>query len=358
MSSGAGLAPFDATQTNQRIDAGMASVVMLNSSCQAVIEAQIQQVQSPWYAQLDAELGQAENLVVGWRQGGGLYFQSEVLAATSSCAQRWLGESGAVDTAFAALKQHFDASHRQAVVDLFQRLQSAVGEIESMIGDYLSELQAFESQMETAHQAMAQTVAEVQAQEAQIQAAINSINAQIASLQQQIQTARNAIAQAESKRTSGIIETVFGVVFAPFTGGISLVLAGVGVASIAEAQAAIDSMQDQISQYQQTIAGDQATLTSDQQIVATLQALTMSTQLVLDDVSNIEGALDDLRSTWSTLDGELANVIDQLEKAQKADDLVLIEAWYDSACGEWSQVAEHVAALEGLVVQSTVVQIG
>ena len=55
--------PLNGAATNSE-NASMGSILLLNSSCQAVIEAEITEVSSPWYDQLDRELGAAENLVV------------------------------------------------------------------------------------------------------------------------------------------------------------------------------------------------------------------------------------------------------------------------------------------------------
>ena len=80
--------PLNGAATNSEIDASIGSILLLNSSCQAVIEAEITEVSSPWYDQLDHELGAAENLVVGWRRSGVLYFQTDILDTIADTDRR------------------------------------------------------------------------------------------------------------------------------------------------------------------------------------------------------------------------------------------------------------------------------
>ncbi|WP_338689169.1 MULTISPECIES: alpha-pore-forming cytotoxin subunit MakE [unclassified Bradyrhizobium] len=350
--------PFSGAATNAEIDASMGAIVLLNSSCQAVIEAEIAEVASPWYDQLDQELGAAENLVVGWRRSGVLYFQTDILDTIAAAGQAFVAAAPQIDALFAALEQRFSAGGKAELITAMQALEPPIQAMIGQIADYLGKLQTFEQAMLQADQAMRNTVGQVQAQEQQIQGEIDAINNQIKLLNVQIQTDREAIARAKAARTRGIIETIFGVVFAPLTGGASLILAGIGVASIAEAEGQINAMQSEISGYQQKIASDQSALTDDQRIVATLGALTMSTGLVLSDMAMIENALDSLRTGWTALDGELGGVIAKLQAATSAADLIVSQAWYTAACTEWNLIDSHVADLTGRQIDTSRVRIG
>ncbi|KYF55220.1 alpha-pore-forming cytotoxin subunit MakE [Sorangium sp. So ce854] len=334
--------PFTAAATNAQIDSGMSAVLLLNSSCQAVIEAEISEVSSPWYDQLDQELGAAEELVIQWRRSGFLYFQTEVLDAIDAAGQAFAASRAQIDGLYASLSQSFSAELAAQLVAALQALEPPVQAISGQIAGYLARLAQFEKQMGEPHSQMQATIAAVQAEEASLKAQIDAINQQIASLQQQVQVDRAAIARAQSRRRSGILETIFGVVLAPISGGLSLVLVGIGVASIVEAQAMIDQMQSQIRSYQQTIAGDAQMLSRDQAIIATLNGLTMSTGLVLSDMDGIEIALDSLRASWTALGGELANVVDEVRRATSSQQVIVSQAWYDSACGELALVVQHV----------------
>ncbi|MGN6255612.1 MAG: alpha-pore-forming cytotoxin subunit MakE [Solirubrobacterales bacterium] len=350
--------PFDGKQVNAQLDAGLSGVAQLNASCQAVIQAEIEQVKSDWWEQLNQELGAAEKLVVNWRQGGALYFGSEVVGAVSRCASAFLDSRTPIEKLFEELAQHFDPAEKEQLVERLRALQPPVAAIAARIGDYLERLATFEREMSGVQQRMQTTVAEVQAKEAELESTIKSINAQIKQLSEQAQTAREAIAKARSERTAGIFETIFGIVFAPVTGGLSLVIAGIGVASITEAEGAISHLESQISGFQQTIAGDQATLSTDQQIVATLQSLTMSTGFLLKDLESIGHALDALRTTWVVFGGELKGVIEKLESASDAASLTAAHTWYIAACHEWQDVADHVAEITNLPVATDKRRIG
>ena len=341
-----------------RIDASMGAVVLLNSSCQAVIEADIQVEDSDWYPQLDAELGAAEDLVLAWRQSGVLYFKTEILEAIAQASQAFTAAQPGVDSLLDTLKNGPSADAQTQLVAALDALQPPVQAVADQCGSYLGKLKLFEAAMQAPHSNMETTIGQVQAQAQSLQTQIVAINAQVASLKTRIQTDRDAIAQAESKRAAGIAETIFGVLLTPFTGGASLLLAGIGVASIAEADSMISGMQDQISSYQQTIAGDQTTLTGDQQVVSALQGLTLSTGLVLADMDRIGAALDALRTGWTAYTGELGDVVAKLTASALAPDVIIVQAWYDAACTEWFVIADHVSGLLGVDVTTTRVKVG
>ena len=337
---------FDATQTNQQISTSIGTMLLLNSSCQAVMEASIAPSSSPWYPILDQELGQAENLVVGWRQNGYLYFQQQILGQINACAQAFLAAQPTLDGLFEQLQSQFDSSLQADIVASLNALEAPVQAMIDSTNAYTGKLNTFNTQLAVPYASMNESVAQIQAQEADIQQQIATINAQIAQLQQQVQTDRQAIASAEAQKTSGLIETIFGVLLTPFTGGISLVLAGIGVASIAEAQQQISSLETTISQYQGTIASDQQNLSSDQQQVATLNGLSMSLSLVLTDVANMSTALDALNTSWGVLNGELGTAANDVSQAGNAQQAIVAQVWFDAACATWQAIAEFVQTMQ------------
>jgi len=349
--------PLNAADTDTQIDQSMSAVVLLNASCQAVIEAEIQGSGSPWYAQLDAELGAAEELVLAWRRSGVLYFSSQVLQSIQQAGSTFVAAQPQISSLLATLIAGPSPTAQAQLVSRLQALEPPVGAIVSEAQDYLSKLKAFEANMDTAHENMQATINQVQAEEQRLQAQIKAVNAQIADLQAQIQIDRDAISKAESQRTSGIIETIFGVLLTPFTGGASLILAGIGVASIAEGQAKINGMQSQISTYQGIITGDQGQLSADDQVIVVLNGLSLSTGLVLSDMDRIDQALDSLRMGWTAFAGELGDVIAKLQKSATSSEAVLAKAWYDAACLEWKTIIDHVSDLIGAGITSTRVSI-
>lgn len=350
--------PFNGNDSIEQIDTSMNSILMLNASCQAVIEAEIQEVESSWYEQIDQELGIAEDLVLDWRRSGVLYFQTDILDAVSASGDFFLSSQAVINTLFTLLNEGFSAETKARLIAALQALQPPVQQLTDQVAVYLVKLRIFEMAMETPQSNMEITIAQVQAAEQQLQSEINIINLKIKELTTQIETDREAIAKARRERDAGIGETIFGVLLAPFTGGASLILAGIGVASIGEAEDLINNLQSQISDSQQTIANDQGTLSSDQKIVVTLNGLTMSTGLVLSDIGNINSALDSLRISWIVLNGELNGVLQQLGSATSAADTVVIQAWYDSACLQWNLIVDHVASLSNQQISTTRVMIG
>lgn len=339
--------PFSADQTNQQITESMGAMLLLHASNQALIEATITPSSSPWYPVLDQELGTAENLVVGWRRNGFLYFQQDILQQIIGCGQAFAAAQPAIDALFGQLEKNFSAALKQQIVDQLNALDTPIAAMTAQLGIYLDKLRAFQAAMEGPDAQMNQSVAAIQAQEAQIAAQINAINTQMALLKQQVITDRQAIAKAKAARDRGIVETIFGVLLAPVTGGASLILAGIGVGTIAEAEEQVGSLEKTIAGYQSTIIGDQQTLSSDQRQVATLQGLTMSMSLVLSDIGDIESALGALRTTWGVLEGGIQNAAQDVARATSASEATIGQVWFDSACGSWQEItafAEQLAA--------------
>jgi predicted nucleic acid-binding Zn-ribbon protein len=337
--------PFTASHTNQQISNSIGAMLLLNSSCQALIEVSIAPSASPWYPILDQELGHAENFVVGWRQNGYLYFQSEILEQIDACGKGFLAAQAPVDTLFRQIEQKFDPATRDRIVTAMTSLEKPVQGMLDAITAYSDKLSNFESAMAEPYAQMKQSIAQIQAQEANIQQQIAAINTQIAQLQQQVNTDREAISKAEAQRTAGIIETIFGVLLAPVTGGTSLILAGIGVGTIAEAQEKVSQLESTIAQYQTTIAGDQIELSSDQQQVATLNGLAMSVGVALNDIALITSALDALRVTWDVLLGELENAAGDIAKADNAQLAIVAHVWFDAVCDAWQDINGFVEAM-------------
>lgn len=337
---------FDASQTNQQISDSIGSMLLLNASCQALIEVSIAPSASPWYPVLDQELGQAQDLVVGWRQNGYRYFQDEILAQIDACAKAFLAAQPGIDALFKQLQGQFDSSVQARIVAQLNALRAPVQGMINAIDGYTTRLGDFERKLGQPYARMNTSIAQIQAQEADIQQQIASINQQIQQLQQQVQADRDAIAKAQAQKTRGFIETVFGVLLTPFTGGLSLILAGIGVATLAQAQEKVDALQATISQYQGTISADQQALSSDQQQVATLNGLSLSLSLALNDISSIDTALEALQVSWSVLAGELDNASGDVAKALDAQQAIIAQVWFDAACNSWRTIEAFVESMQ------------
>lgn len=349
---------FNATQIKDETNASMNAMLMLNSSCQAIIQSSINQVDTPWYTDLSNELKAAEELVVNWRKNGFLYFKTAILEAMTNTGQQFIAVQGNLDALYAQLNQQFSQNVKDQIVQEIQNLAAPIQNLTSQIDEYSGKLTDFQKSMNVVHQNMNTTIKEVQNQEANIKIEIDQINSQIADLQNKITTYRNAIAKAKSTRTSGILETIFGIFLAPFTFGASLILAGVGVASIAEAESDINNLENTISDYQKSITADQTNLSNDQKIVATLNSILMGTDTTLNDMDMIGQALQELRISWASLDTELGQIITKTNNAQNSADALVGQAWFDAACLEWETIIPHSQDLSDRTIQSKFIQIG
>ncbi|WP_299105799.1 hypothetical protein [uncultured Tenacibaculum sp.] len=349
---------FQASKIQEETNTSMNAMLMLNSSCQGIIQSNIERVDSPWYATLSGELKNAEELVVQWRNNGFLYFKSAILNTMTTTGNQFLDNQKNIDELFTELNANYSDSLKAKIVSQLQSLSAPITNIETQIDAYSQKLTDFGKKMQVIHSNMETTIGKIQAQEATIKSEINEINQKIANLKAQIKTDREAIAKAKAARKKGIIETIFGVIFAPFTFGASLILAGIGVASIAEAEDKISDMKSSISKYQKSIVSDQANLSKDQKEIASLKSLLLGTGIVLDDMNLIASSLQVLRVSWASLGTELSQIITKTQNAQNAQDANVGQVWFDAACLEWETIVPHATGLGELTIQTRRVTIG
>jgi len=350
---------LNADTVNGEIVSSMNSMLLLSSSCQAVIEDEIKEVSSDWYKKLDQELGAAENIVLEWRQSGYLYFQTDVLKKIISVGQTIGGLNTSITHLFDEInKNGLTPTNKATLIAQFNQAKTSIKGLDGTIDGYLERLRDFQKQMEGPHSQMTQTIADVQAEESKIKSEISAINTHIKALQHQISVDRKAISKAKAARKRGIIETIFGCVFAPLTGGASLILAGIGASSISDAEHEIQSMESSISNYQGQIVSEQHSLNEDEKIVATLNALNMSTKIVLDDIDSLDLAMTSLRTTWQTFVQELDDVISKIQTASSAQEVVLQQAWWNAAVLAWQNIETSTKTLLDRQTDTNHVRIG
>ncbi|KFX05909.1 hypothetical protein KP22_08600 [Pectobacterium betavasculorum] len=336
---------FNAQACNTQIDRSQSAMALLHSSCQALIEAEIQSVNASWYSQLDQDLGNAQQLVVAWRRSGTLYFQSDILNAIATCGDAITAAQGPLTQLFQQLETQFSSELREQAVSQLQALSPPLQAMQSQMNNYISTLKGFEEQMMDAEETMQQTIAQVQAQEESISITIDSINTQISNLRAQIGKDRQTIANVQSAEHQSILETIFGILLAPITGGLSLILAGIGVSSLIEAKDQLADMEKQISDYQQKIITQQEGLSNDERTVACLKGLTLSSGYVISDIDTINQTLDELRTTWNIYQGEMEAIIQNLNQATDNSVIAVANAWFQSACAEWQIIQSHITAI-------------
>ena len=160
---------FNAETTIQQINHSMNAMLLLHSSCQAIIEVSIEQVDSSWYNTLDQELGKAENLVLAWRQNGYLYFHQLILQEITNYGQSFDASKATIDALFVELENNYSKATKLKLINSLTALISPLKTMISQITEYQTKLQIFETQMQKPHGEMNKTIAQVQAQEQQIQ---------------------------------------------------------------------------------------------------------------------------------------------------------------------------------------------
>jgi hypothetical protein len=349
---------FQASKIQAETNVSMNAMLMLNSSCQGLIQSSIEQVDSPWYNELSGELKDSEELVVAWRNNGFLYFKSDILNTMTTTGQEFLNNQKIIDDLYNQIIANYSEDLKLKIVTQLQSLASPISNIAVQMESYSQKLTEFGSKMQVVHSNMEVTINKVQAEQAEIKDEINEINNKIENLNAQIKTDREAIAKAEASRKKGIIETIFGILFAPFTGGASLILAGIGVASIAEAESKISDMENSITGFQKLIVGDQANLSKDQIEVATLKSLLIGTGMTLDDMSLITNSLQVLKVSWAALATELTQIISKTQNAENLQEAIVGQAWFDAACLEWETIIPHTEDLNNRTIQTTHIEIG
>lgn len=345
------------TDVQDHMTQSMNAIVMLNASCQAIVENYIAPSNSPWYKQVFAELGEAQDLVRQWRLSGNLYFGQTIVQGTIDCGTTFLASKTQIEALYTKLSQNFSETDKQTLIAELKAVEPKIKSLNTNIASYEESLRSWNIQLEGVHKKLANTIAEIQAQEGDLQADITATNQQIDLMQQTIEKDRKAIAKAKSQRTSGIVETIFGVLLAPVTGGASLILAGIGVGSIVEAEAKVKALESDIKSDTNRIVTDQAHLSDDKKQIVSLKGISSSAELVLSDVEFIEESLDSLRTDWALLEQELGDEISKIEKATTAEEVILSKVWFESACLLWQSVLDYAKSLENLPTNTTKVSV-
>ncbi len=349
---------FQASKIREETNTSMNAMLMLHSSCQGIIQSDIEKVDSHWYPILSGELKSAEELVIEWRNNGFLYFKSAILNTMISTGNLFLDNQKNLDDLYDQLKVNYSNNLKAEITAQLQNLATPISNISTQMETYSQKLSEFGSKMQTVHSNMESTIGQAQAEEAEIRDQINEINQKITNLQNQIKTDRKAIAKAKEARKKGITETIFGVLLAPFTLGASLILAGIGVASIAEADQKISEMEKSITKYQKSIVDDQVNLTDDQKAVSSLKGLLMGLSSVLSDMNLISESLQVLKVSWASLGSELAQIITKTKAAENSKDAIIGQAWFDAACLEWNSIIPHTQDLNSRTIVTNRVMIG
>ncbi|MBF0194999.1 MAG: non-hemolytic enterotoxin lytic component L1 [Magnetococcales bacterium] len=329
-----------------QIPDSISAMVLLNSSCQGVVETYIDQsVAGSWYSKVQEDLNTVQKLVRTWRLSGNLYFSQSIVSSVIDIGEAFKNSRVINEELFDKLNSNYNDAIKQKLINNIQSLQKPIQGLVTSIKSYNDSLNSWASLVENAHEKLNKTIAEIQNEEAQIEAEIAATNLQIDLMKQQIAAFKKAIAKAKEKRTTGIFETIFGVVLAPFTLGTSLILAGFGVSSIVEAEVEVTALQGDISNAAKKIVAGQAHLTDDQKQVASLQGLLLSVGQVDENCTDITRSLEALQITVGTLYSETANVVEDLNKSTTSQQIIIKKVWYMASCNEWENILDVAKTL-------------
>ena len=329
-----------------QIPYSISAMVLLNSSCQGVVETYIDQsVAGSWYDTVQAELNSVQKLVRKWRLSGNLYFSKDIVASVIAIGEAFKNSRQTIDGLFDKLNRGYDDAIKQELIVNIQSLQNPVQGLVASIKSYNDGLKSWAALVEDAHEILQKTIADIQNEEAQIEAEIAATNLQIELMKQQITEFKKEIAKAKEKRKNGIFETIFGVALAPFTLGTSLILAGFGVSSIVEAETEVAALQGDITDAAKKIIAGQAHLSDDQKQVASLQGLLLSVGQVGENCTDITRSLEVLQVTVGSLYNETVAVVEDLHKATTSEQIILQKVWYMASCNEWADILDVAQTL-------------
>jgi len=345
---------LNAQQITQQLSSNATAAANLSVSCQGILDTRLQPAASPWYANLNQELQQAQALAAEWRDRFARELQTDVLTCVVHCGQAFAARRATITNLFSSTTADFTSVKAQ-LIDELTGLQSSTRMIVSTTANYESQLRDWGQRLRGVQTSMSQTVGQIQAQAGDLQAQITATNIAIAAMTAEVIRDRQAIAEAQSQNTSGIVETVFGVLFAPFTGGLSLILAGIGVASIVEAQSKVNALESTIKSYQDRIVTSQQALNRDQAQLVTLSGLLVSANIALSDVDVSSRMLDQVRTSWEAFFQEMSGVVSKISNAQNASVWVVEKAWFTAACNEWDIIVTGAQGIIGTSITTNTV---
>lgn len=328
---------FNSVDINEQLSSSDRAAANLATSCQGIINTYIAPSDSTWYNTLHSELEQAQILAQQWQTQYSTQLKAEVLTCVVNCGQAFATQRSKINQLFDRASSNLGDTKVELHTEL-NALKGSIQMIPMTVAHYEQNLRNWGRELELIHRQMADTIAQIQEQETNLKSQIDSINNSIASLQSQIIANRETIAQAKIEQAKGTVETMFGAMFAPLTGGLSLILTGIGASSIEEAEGKVSAMEGTIRDYHSRIVSAQQNLTQDQTQLVTLNGLTFSATIALNDIDVAEQMLDTVRTSWEAFFQEIDGVISKIADAQESNAIVLEKAWFNAACNEWDLI--------------------
>lgn len=293
-----------------------------------------------WFDDLDAQLKSAQQLAGQWVDTLGpevtktiplqvINFGANFTAATNAILQIVQANpqaQGANDPSVVQIKAIIQQT-------LLPPLQTVIGRMTEVS----SALTTWGDSMQRAHNSLATGATNVQAAQIALQGDIAKMNAAIDSLHTEIDSENRLIAYSAAAIGIGILALVVGIALAPETGGVSLLVGGfIGVAGIIGGSVTWGIMQSKINDQFDQIAKDTQERTDDERQIIALKGLQLATQNAVSSIEMATSTLSKLQTQWGTFQGELLDVVTQLESAEQSVSAIVQGVFTSAVQTEWS----------------------
>lgn len=221
-------------------------------------------------------------------------------------------------------------------------VEDALAEVDSAS----TELKAWGKKLQAAHDALASGATSIQNLEISLQSDITKMNNAISNLHKVIDGENKAIAASAAAIAVGVFALVVGIALAPETGGTSLLVGGaIGAAGIIGGSVSWGIMQHRIDEQFKEIAKDQQEIASDKRQIIALQGLATASNGAVSSLELASSSLSKFRTQWTVFQGELANTLTKLEKAEDELSVIMQGVFTTAAQNEWKKASDTANAL-------------
>ena len=121
---------LNAAQITRQLSSSATAAANLSASCQGILEAHLQTVSSPWFANLSSQLQQAQALAGEWRNRFAGELQTDVLTCVVHCGQGFGARRATITNLFNSTSGDFASVKAQLVAELTGLSSRYIGSIE------------------------------------------------------------------------------------------------------------------------------------------------------------------------------------------------------------------------------------
>ena len=303
-----------------------------------------------WFDDLNTDLVAAQTLAQQWIDTLGTEVTETIPLQVINFGSNFTAATNAI---LQIVKANPDAhgANDQSVLEIKAIVQQTLlPPIETVIGQMTqiaSSLTTWGDSMQNAHNNLFSGSTNIQSAEIALQGDIDKMNNAITALQSEISAENKAIAASAAAIGIGIFALVVGVALAPATGSASLWIGGaIGAVGIIGGSVTWGIMQSKINSQFDEISQDQQEKADDQRQIVALQGLQMASSNAVSSIELATQSLSKLQTQWGTFQGELQNVVQQLESAENAISTIVQGVFTSAAQTEW---ASAIATANNLV---------